>query len=56
MMVLGIVLTAFISFTFVAIASYAGTLRALEVYHDPSRESVFLSQATRRRRIRNDDS
>jgi hypothetical protein len=42
-MVLGLVLPALIGFTFVMIAAYAGTLRALEVYFDPTQDSIFLS-------------
>lgn len=42
-MVLGLVLPALVAFTFVMAAAYAGTLRALEVYYDPDRSSVFLS-------------
>lgn len=34
---------ALIAFTFVMIAAYAGTMRALEVYFDPEQDSVFLS-------------
>mgnify|MGYP006283009401 CR=1 FL=1 len=42
-MVVGYVLPALVAFTFVMIAAYAGTLRALEVYFDSSRDSIFLS-------------
>ena len=42
-MVVGFVLSALIAFTFVMIAAYAGTLRALEVYFDPTQDSIFLS-------------
>ena len=41
--VLELLLPGLIAFAFVMIAAYAGTLRALEVYFDPSRSSVFLS-------------
>lgn len=43
-MVLGFVLPTLIGFTFVMIAAYAGTLRALEVYFDPTRDNIFLSE------------
>jgi len=42
-MVLDLVLPALIGFTFVMVAAYAGTLRALEIYFDPTRDSIFLS-------------
>jgi hypothetical protein len=45
-MVLGVVLSALVGFTFVMAAAYAGTLRALEVYFDPTQDSVFLSDDT----------
>jgi|GEM_PF-255639 len=54
-MVLGLLAGAVLSFAFVALASYAGTLRALEVYHDPHQDSAFLSQGARRRRIRTEE-
>jgi hypothetical protein len=41
-MVLGLLLPALVAFTFVTVAAYAGTLRALDVYFDPDRDSVFL--------------
>ena len=41
-MVLGLVVPAAISFVFAAIAAYVGALRALEVYFDPTQDSVFL--------------
>ncbi|MDV7350590.1 hypothetical protein R3751_12490 [Halorubrum distributum] len=41
-MVLGLVVPAAVSFVFAAIAAYVGALRALEVYFDPNRDSVFL--------------
>ena len=43
-MVVGFVLPALVGFTFVMIAAYAGTLRALEVYFDPTQDSIFLSE------------
>jgi len=43
-MVVGFVLPALIGFTFVMSAAYAGTLRALEVYFDPTQDSIFLSE------------
>jgi hypothetical protein len=36
-------LPALVWFAFVMMAAYAGTLRALEVYNDPDRTSIFLS-------------
>ena len=42
-MVLDTLLPALIVFALVMTAAYAGTLRALEVYFDPARDSVFLS-------------
>jgi hypothetical protein len=42
-MVLQYLLPALIGFAFVMGAAYAGTLRALEVYFDPDRQSIFLS-------------
>ncbi|MFC7028959.1 hypothetical protein ACFQJ5_17250 [Halomicroarcula sp. GCM10025324] len=42
-MVFQYLLPALIGFVFVMGAAYAGTLRALEVYFDPDRESIFLS-------------
>ena len=42
-MVLGPLLGLLVGFAFVATAAYAGTLRALDVYFDPRRDSVFLS-------------
>ncbi|KTG09752.1 hypothetical protein AUR64_08940 [Haloprofundus marisrubri] len=42
-MVVDILLPALIGFTFVMAAAYAGTLRALEVYFDPTQDSIFLS-------------
>ena len=42
-MVLGLLLPAAISFVFAAIAAYVGALRALEVYFDPTQDSVFLT-------------
>ncbi|WP_168191240.1 hypothetical protein [Haloprofundus sp. MHR1] len=38
-----LLLPALIGFTFVMTAAYAGTLRALEVYFDPTQDSIFLS-------------
>lgn len=46
-MVLDLVLGLLVSFVVLAFAAYAGTLRALEVYHDPRQDSVFLSGGTR---------
>ncbi|WP_197431331.1 hypothetical protein [Halorubrum sp. CBA1125] len=43
-MVLGILLPAAVSFVFVTIAAYVGALRALEVYFDPTKDSVFLTE------------
>lgn len=43
LMVIGYVLSALIAFTFLMIAAYAGTLRALDVYFDPNQDSIFLS-------------
>jgi len=43
-MVVGFVVSVLIGFTFVMIAAYAGTLRALEVYFDPTGDSIFLSE------------
>jgi len=43
-MVVGFVLPALIRFTFVMSAAYARTLRALEVYFDPTQDSIFLSE------------
>lgn len=42
-MVLGLILPAAISFVFAAVAAYVGALRALEVYFDPTQDSVFLT-------------
>jgi hypothetical protein len=42
-MVVGYVLYGLVAFTFVMIAAYAGTLRALEIYFDPTQDSIFLS-------------
>ncbi|WP_166377311.1 hypothetical protein [Halorubrum sp. BOL3-1] len=42
-MVLGLLLPAGISFVFAAVAAYVGALRALEVYFDPTQDSVFLT-------------
>jgi len=42
-MVLQFALPVLVGFTFVMLAAYAGTLRALEVYFDPDEDSVFLS-------------
>jgi hypothetical protein len=42
-MVLDLLIPALIGFTFVMAAAYAGTLRALAVYHDPEQDSIFLS-------------
>lgn len=39
----GSLLPAVIGFLFVMLAAYGGTLRALEVYYDPEKSSVFLS-------------
>ncbi|MFD1512362.1 hypothetical protein [Halomarina rubra] len=41
-MVLELVVPALISFVIVASAVYAGVLRALDVYFDPQKDSVFL--------------
>ena len=41
-MVLEYIFPAIVAFTFVMLAAYAGTLRALEVYFDPETDSVFL--------------
>ena len=43
-MVLDLLLPGLVAFVFVMAATYAGTLRALEVYFDPDRSSVFLSE------------
>ena len=43
-MALGFLLGGLVLFVFVMIASYAGTLRALDVYHDPKATSIFLSE------------
>jgi hypothetical protein len=51
-MVLQYLLPALIGFVFVMAAAYAGTLRALEVYFDPDRDSVFLSDDLEPRRGR----
>ena len=42
-MVLQYLFPALIGFVFVMGAAYAGTLRALDVYFDPERQSIFLS-------------
>jgi len=42
-MVVQFILPALVAFAFVMLAAYAGTLRALEVYNDPDRSSIFLS-------------
>jgi hypothetical protein len=42
-MVLQVLLPGLVVFVFVMVASYAGTLRALDVYHDPHLDSIFLS-------------
>ncbi|ADQ65963.1 hypothetical protein GL213_01785 [Halogeometricum borinquense] len=42
-MVLGLILSGLIGFVLVMIATYAGALRALEVYFDPKQNSIFLS-------------
>ena len=42
-MVFQYLLPALIGFVFVMGAAYAGTLRALDVYFDPNRQSIFLS-------------
>ena len=42
-MIFQYLLPALIGFAFVMGAAYAGTLRALEVYFDPDRQSIFLS-------------
>ncbi|WP_191906245.1 MULTISPECIES: hypothetical protein [unclassified Haloarcula] len=42
-MILQYLLPALIGFVFVMGAAYAGTLRALDVYFDPDRQSIFLS-------------
>ena len=41
-MVLDLLIPALVGFVFVMAAAYAGTLRALDVYFDPERDSVFL--------------
>jgi len=55
-MVLGIVLPALIGFAFVMISAYAGALRALEVYHDPEKTSIFLSNDVAERSRRDHDA
>jgi hypothetical protein len=47
-MVLDLILGLLVSFVWLAFAAYAGTLRALEVYHDPLQDSVFLPDDARR--------
>ena len=42
-MVLGLLLVSLVWFVFVAIAAYAGALMALEVFFDPNKDSIFLS-------------
>jgi hypothetical protein len=42
-MLFELLFVAFVGFGFVAIAAYAGALRALEVYFDPNQDSIFLS-------------
>ena len=42
-MVITNLLFALIGFTAVVIAAYAGSLIALEVYFDPDKDSIFLS-------------
>ena len=42
-MVLEIVLPGLVLFTFIMVSAYAGALRALDVYFDPDKDSVFLS-------------
>ena len=41
-MVFELVFPALIAFTFLTAAAYVGTLRALEVYFDPTQDSYFL--------------
>ena len=41
-MVLQYLFPALLGFVFVMVAAYAGTLRALDVFYDPDRQSVFL--------------
>ena len=41
-MVLEFLFPALIGFVFVMIAAYAGALRALDVYFDPTQDSIFL--------------
>ena len=42
-MVLELLIPVMVGFVIVNIAAYIGTLRALEVYFEPSRSSYFLS-------------
>ena len=42
-MVLGLLFGALVSFVFVAVAAYYGALLALEVYFDPRKDSIVLS-------------
>lgn len=51
-MVLELIFPALIGFGFVMIASYAGALRALDVYFDPDQDSIFLSDDTEPPNIR----
>lgn len=39
-------LSILIAFVFVQLAAYVGALRALEVYHDPTQDSIFLRGGT----------
>ncbi|ELZ54560.1 MULTISPECIES: hypothetical protein [Halorubrum] len=41
-MVLALLVPAAVAFVIGALAAYVGALRALEVYFDPNRDSVFL--------------
>lgn len=42
-MTLEIVFAALLGFVFVMLSTYAGALQALEVYFDPDKDSIFLS-------------
>jgi hypothetical protein len=42
-MVFQYMLPALVLFGFVMVSAYAGALRALEVYFDPTQDSIFLS-------------
>lgn len=47
-MVLELLYPALIAFAFLTIAVYVGTLRALDVYFDPAKDSYFLPDDTTR--------